>query len=98
MNNGQPQRRHGGGAHRTYHQDRAATNAERGRKFKDKEYSIDDKMNEAIQKINFKRRAFAEKSLVNWVKTYGIPLLLNDEPPPLGLEVLEQMERTITAH
>ena len=97
MNSGQLQRRHGGGAHRTYHQDRAATNAERGR-FKDKEYSIDDKMNEAIQKINFKRRAFAEKSLVNWVKTYGIPLLLNDEPPPLGLEVLEQMERTITAH
>lgn len=86
------------GQARTYHKDRAATGAERKRRAADKATSIDGILNEALKGIDVKRRKRAETSLAEWVKTYGVPLLLQDQPPPLGVEVLNQMERTITAH
>jgi hypothetical protein len=45
-------------------------------------------MNEAFENIDWERRHNAEKSLVQWVKTYCVPLLLNDLPPPKGELVL----------
>lgn len=60
--------------------------------------SIDEELDKAFANIDWNRRRAAEKSLVNWVETYCVPLLLNDHPPQLGNKVLEQMERTITAH
>ena len=34
---------------------------------------------------------------MEWVKTYCIGLLLEDAPPPLGGDVLEQMRSALTA-
>lgn len=60
--------------------------------------SIDAELNQAFREIDWNRRKNAEKSLVNWVETYCVPLLLNDPPPVLGNQILAQMEQTITAH
>ena len=66
------------GRKRLYHSDRASTSLERMRRSLDLEYGIDEELNKAIQNIDLKRRKAAEKSLTLWVKTYGVPLLLND--------------------
>ena len=55
-------------------------------------------MSKAFAEIDWTRRNNAEKSLVNWVETYCVPLLLNEPPPMLGNSVLDSMERTLDAH
>ena len=77
---------------------RKLTQTELNRRHRDKVCSIDVEMNKAFSNIDWDRRHHAEKSLVNWVQTYCVPLLLNDPPPSLGEQVLGQMEHTITAH
>lgn len=78
--------------------DHAMSNMERQRRKDDKACSIDAELNHAFGSIDWDRRRKAETSLVNWVATYCVPLLLNDAPPELGNTILEQMEHTITAH
>jgi len=46
------------------HEDRAMTSAELNRRFSDNAASIDQELDEAISRINWKRRAKAEKSLI----------------------------------
>lgn len=57
--------------------------------------SIDKPLDTARLEIDWERRNEAEKSLTNWVKTYCIGILLDDEPPPHGYEVLEEMARAL---
>lgn len=68
------------------------------RKFDDKAVSIDEQLDEALSKIDWKRRAEAEKSFPLWVNTYMVPLMLNDPPPAKGVQVLEEMEKAVTSH
>lgn len=56
-------------------------NVELTRRFHDKAASIDQQLDQAFSQIDWKRRKAAEKSLVAWVKTYCIGLLLDDPPP-----------------
>lgn len=64
------------------------TNTELKRRHDDKYAAIDDALDFAMANIDWKRRNKAEKSLVSWVKTYCLGLLLDDPPPPHGCEVL----------
>lgn len=68
------------------------------RRFDDNAVAIDQQLDEAFSKIDWKRRNNAEKSLAAWVKTYCIPLLLQDEPSAKGYDVLMKMQRALTAH
>lgn len=70
---------------------KAKSNLQRQHDYLDAHSSIDAYIDEKVDGIDWKRRTKAEKSLPEWVKTYCVPLLLNDEPPPLGEEVLNQM-------
>ncbi len=78
--------------------DRKITNTEAKRRFDDRHAAIDEQLDKAFAEINWKRRNEAEKSIVKWVQTYCLGLLLDDAPPPKGKEVLEQMATAISAH
>lgn len=78
--------------------DRAMTGLERSRRNEDLACSIDALLEDAYKLIDWDRRNKAETSLVNWVNTYGIGLLLEDQPPKMGEVVLNQMEKAITSH
>ena len=68
--------------------DHRISNLEAQRRFQDKASSIDKEMNAALAGVDWQRRKNAEKSLVEWVKTYCIGLVLDEPPPPKGEEVL----------
>lgn len=74
------------------------TNAEAKRAFDDRAASIDRQMDDAISKIDWQRRNQAEKDINTWVRTYCMPLLLDDPPPKKGIEVLSEMREAITSH
>ena len=78
--------------------DRLVTNAEAKRQFDDRAASIDQQLDEAFDNIDWKRRNKAEKSIGDWVNTYCLGLLLDDSPPPKGIEVLRQMHEATTSH
>lgn len=69
------------------------------RRHDDKAVSIDQQLDEAMSKIDKKRRQKAEKDIVKWVKTYCCDgLMLEDEPPQKGEEVLREMFNATTSH
>ena len=71
-------------------------NLEAQHKYLDDAASIDAQLNEARSKINWKRRKEAEADIVEWVKIYVCNgLLLDDEPPPLGEQILREMWQAI---
>ena len=78
--------------------DHVLTNIEKQHRFLDKHASIDEQLDLAFANIDWKRRKAAEKSIVKWVQTYCLGLLLDDAPPPKGKDVLQQMADAMTAH
>ena len=68
------------------------------RRFDDLAIAIDDRLDAMFASIDWDRRRKAETSLVEWVKTYCVPLLLQDAPSEKGYEVLQKMEYALTAH
>ena len=74
------------------------TQLEAKRAFDDRAASIDKQMDDAISNIDWDRRKAAEQDIAKWVKTYCIPLLLDDAPPKKGIEVLREMREAITSH
>ena len=74
------------------------TNTELKRRHDDKYAAIDDALDEALAGIDWKRRNEAEKSLVAWVDTYCVGVMLDDPPPERGREVLQEMESAVTGH
>lgn len=79
-----------------YRQYKKLRDVEAQHKFQDKVASIDDQLNEARKKINWERRKEAERDIVQWVKIYVCNgLLLDDEPPPLGEQILREMWQAI---
>lgn len=66
------------------------------RKHDDKTASIDADMAEAYKAINWRRRNRASKSLVAFVKTYMIGLLIDDAPEEMYIKALEEMEAALS--
>lgn len=60
--------------------------------------SIDAQLDEALKLVDRKRRAEAEKDIAAWVRTYCVPLMLNDPPPKLGESLLQAMYEAVTSH
>ena len=71
---------------------RTLSQMEINRRHQDKVASIDNELNAAIAKIDWKRRKKAERSLYDWCCEYMVGLLLNTPPPPKGKEVLDEMD------
>lgn len=80
------------------YEDRVLTNLEKQHRYLDAHAAIDEQLDNAFAEINWKRRNEAEKSIVKWVQTYCLGLLLDDAPPPKGKDVLKQMAGAMTAH
>ena len=74
------------------------TARQRKRKFDDEACSIDHELQAARERIDWTRRNAAEKSLAEWVRAYCVPSLLADPPPEKGVEVLDAMQESLTAH
>lgn len=68
--------------------DRAFTGMELKRRHDELAASIDAQLDEALKLVDRKRRAEAEKDIAAWVRTYCVPLMLNDPPPKLGESLL----------
>ena len=60
--------------------------------------SIDTALDDAMALIDWERRKAAERSLVKWVDTYCIGLMLDDPPPEKGRQVLAEMWNAIRSH
>lgn len=65
------------------------------RRYDDKFASIDQQLDKARLMIDWKRRNKAEKSLPEWVHTYCVGILLDEDPPDKGNDILKEMERAL---
>ena len=65
------------------------------RQHDDRQASIDAQMAEAIKAINWRRRNRASKSLVDFVRTYMIGLMIDDKPEDMYIEALREMEAAL---
>ena len=74
------------------YEDHRMSNIELQHEFLDRESSIDQQLEEAIKNINWKRREAASKSLVSFIKTYCMGLMIDDEPSPMFIQALNEME------
>ena len=74
------------------------TNTEKSRRHADRIAAIDADMDAAFADVDWQRRRRAEKSLVAWVNTYCVGLMLEESPPPKGEAVLGEMQSILTAH
>lgn len=68
---------------------------EKKRRFTDKAASIDKDMDEAIKKIDWQRRANAEKSLDSFVETYLMGSLFEVPPSQQMRQVMRAMFRSL---
>ena len=79
-------------------QDRRDYMAAAMRKSRDESFSIDNDLIKARDNINWRRRRKAEKSLFEWIKTYGIGVFIDDPPPkPWGEKILAEMDEAVDA-
>lgn len=62
------------------------------RKHDDKAASIDIALDEAISKIDRRRREKASESLVDFILTYFVGLMIDDKPSEKFIEALKEME------
>jgi len=71
--------------------------AERVRKHNILKAAIDDVLDDAMTRINWRRRRKCEASLLEFVKTYGIDegAFLEDRPAPLMEQILDEMQIAI---
>lgn len=72
------------------------TSVEAKRRHDDLCASIDKQLDTARLLIDWERREQAEESLEKWVNTYCVGILLDDEPPSKGVQILQEMERALS--
>lgn len=77
---------------RQIHKDRKLTSLEIKRRFDDAAVAIDAQLDDAISKIDWKRREEASKSLVKFIQTYCIGLMIDDAPSDMFIKALNEME------
>lgn len=75
--------------------DHILSGMETNRRFQDKAASIDQQLDDARSKINWKRRKEAEADIVLWVNTYCIGAFLDEPPPPLGEKIIREMWQAV---
>lgn len=71
------------------------SSTEKSRAFNDRAFSIDKEMDAAIKEIDWQRRKFAKKSLVNFVNTYLMGTLFEESPSQHMEEVMRSMELSL---
>lgn len=71
------------------------THLERQRRMDDRAASVDDKIDEGVAGVDWKRRRAAEKSFWDWVNAYGFPVLLNYKPPAKSKDVMDKLESSL---
>ena len=71
-------------------------NLENKRRFDDRASSIDEELEEALTAIDWKRREKASRSLIDFIKTYCIGLMVDDSPSPKFVEALREMEAALS--
>lgn len=76
--------------------ERRAKGREAKRRFDDRQASIDEEMRKAFDAINWRRRKRASKSLVDFVKTYMIGLMIDDAPEVMYIQALREMESALS--
>ncbi len=72
--------------------DHKMSNLELQHEFQDRASSIDDELDAAMMKIDWKRRKRASKSLVDFIETYFIGLMIDTPPSSKFVEALREME------
>lgn len=65
------------------------------RKHDDKTASIDSDLADAMRRINWRRRNRASRSLVDFVRTYMVGLLIDDAPEEMYIAALGEMEAAL---
>ena len=65
------------------------------RRFDDAASSIDEELDKAFAEVNWERRNEASKSLVSFIQTYFVGLMIDDQPSPLFIEALQEMEQAL---
>lgn len=68
------------------------SNLEIQHEFQDRASMIDFEMNEAFANINWERRNKASKTLVDFIITYFVGLMIDNQPSEKFVEALGEME------
>lgn len=68
------------------------SNLEIQHEFQDRASTIDIEMNEAFGNINWERRNKASKTLVDFITTYFVGLMIDTPPSEKFVEALGEME------
>lgn len=68
------------------------TSTERQHRFQDRRAAIDDKINAAIQNINWERRNYALQSLENFIDTYSVGIILDSPPSDNARKAIRDMD------
>lgn len=72
--------------------DHKMTNLELQHEFQDRASAIDKELDEAFELINWKRRNKASESLVDFIQTYFIGLMVDSPPSEKFVDALREME------
>lgn len=84
-------------ANKRLYEDRVLTNSEKSRRHAVKIASIDEQLNEALKNINIKRKAKGSSSFLSFICTYCVGILLDTAPSGMMIDVINQMEQSITS-
>lgn len=71
------------------------SNLELQHRFQDQAACIDEELDEAFSKIDWKRRNFAMKTLKNFIDTYMIGFQLEDAPSEMMYQVIENLQKSM---
>lgn len=79
-------------ARKRKHEDHRMTGLEAQHDFQDRASSIDEELDKAFSSIDWDRRNKASKSLVDFISTYFIGLMVDSPPSEKFVEALLEME------
>ena len=75
--------------------DHILTGVEIKRRHDDRASSIDNELDEAFAQINWQRRNKASASLLDFIKTYCLGLMVDSSPSPKFCDALREMENAL---
>ena len=72
--------------------DHKMSNLELQHEFQDRASAIDIELDEAFKHVDWKRRVKASRSLIDFIKTYFVGLMVDTPPSAKFVEALREME------